>query len=79
VLRLRRIIDLLAAGVNLAGIAMVLDLQDDNTRMRRKIHQQAEVGHQGLAGPDAGVSSGGADPLGKAGRGASTSPCSSGQ
>jgi DNA-binding transcriptional MerR regulator len=38
VLRLRRIIDLLAAGVNLAGIAMVLDLQDDNTRMRRQLH-----------------------------------------
>jgi hypothetical protein len=35
---LRRIIDLLAAGVNLAGIAMVLDLQDDNTRMRRQQH-----------------------------------------
>ena len=39
--RLRRIIDLLAAGVNLAGIAMVLDLQDDNTRMNTKIHRQA--------------------------------------
>ena len=41
VLRLRRIIDLLAAGVNLAGIAMVLDLQDDNTRMRRQLHPQS--------------------------------------
>ena len=37
VLRLRRILDLLAAGLNLAGIAMVLDLQDDNTRMRNEI------------------------------------------
>jgi MerR family transcriptional regulator/heat shock protein HspR len=39
--RLRRIIDLLAAGVNLAGIAMVLDLQDDNTRMISQIHRRA--------------------------------------
>jgi MerR family transcriptional regulator/heat shock protein HspR len=35
--RLRRIIALLAGGVNLAGIAIVLDLQDDNTRMRSEI------------------------------------------
>ena len=41
VLRLRRIIDLLAAGVNLAGIAMVLDLQDDNTRMSTQIRRRA--------------------------------------
>lgn len=41
VLRLRRIIDLLAAGLNLAGVAMVLDLQDDNTRMTMQLHQQA--------------------------------------
>ena len=39
VLRLRRIIDLLAAGLNLAGIAMVLDLQDDNTRMSEQLHR----------------------------------------
>ena len=32
--RLRRIGELLEAGLNLAGIAMVLDLQDDNTRLR---------------------------------------------
>lgn len=32
--RLRRIGELLAAGLNLAGIAMVLDLQDENTRLR---------------------------------------------
>lgn len=35
--RLRRITDLLDAGLNLAGIAMVLDLQDDNTRMRDQL------------------------------------------
>jgi DNA-binding transcriptional MerR regulator len=38
VLRLQRITDLLDAGLNLAGIAMVLDLQDDNTRIRAQ-HQ----------------------------------------
>ena len=32
--RLRRIRDLLDAGLNLAGIAMVLDLQDENTGLR---------------------------------------------
>jgi len=32
--RLRRIGDLLRAGLNLAGIAMVLQLQDENTRLR---------------------------------------------
>jgi len=32
--RLVRITQLLAQGLNLAGIAMVLELQDDNTRLR---------------------------------------------
>jgi hypothetical protein len=32
--RLIRITNLLAEGLNLAGVAMVLDLQDDNTRLR---------------------------------------------
>ncbi len=32
--RLRRIGDLLAAGLNLAGISMVLDLEAQNTRLR---------------------------------------------
>jgi DNA-binding transcriptional MerR regulator len=32
--RLRRIGDLLAAGLNLTGIAMVLDLQDENSQLR---------------------------------------------
>ena len=43
VLRLRRIIDLLSAGVNLAGIAMVLDLQDDNTRMSTQINRRGNT------------------------------------
>jgi DNA-binding transcriptional MerR regulator len=32
--RLRRISALLAAGLNIAGIAMVLHLEDENTRLR---------------------------------------------
>ncbi len=32
--RLRRIADLVAAGLNLAGVAMVLDLQDTNARLQ---------------------------------------------
>lgn len=32
--RLRRIGELLAGGLNLAGIAMVLELEDENTRLR---------------------------------------------
>jgi MerR family transcriptional regulator, heat shock protein HspR len=32
--RLRRIADLVATGLNLAGVAMVLDLQDANARLR---------------------------------------------
>lgn len=35
--RLRRIGDLLDAGLNLAGIAMVMDLQDQNARLRAEI------------------------------------------
>jgi MerR family transcriptional regulator/heat shock protein HspR len=34
VARLRRILDLLAGGINLAGVALVLDLQDDLSRLR---------------------------------------------
>ena len=38
--RLRRIGDLLEAGLNLAGIAMVMDLQDENTQLRAEKEQQ---------------------------------------
>jgi DNA-binding transcriptional MerR regulator len=38
--RLRRIGDLLDAGLNLAGIAMVLDLQDENTQLRAEKEEQ---------------------------------------
>ena len=37
VTRLRRIAELLAHGLNLAGIAMVLDLEDDNARLREEL------------------------------------------
>jgi len=33
--RLRRIADLLDQGLNLAGVAMVLDLEDENAALRR--------------------------------------------
>src|SRR5690348_1340769 len=35
--RLRKITDLLAAGLNLAGIARVLDLEADNARLRTRL------------------------------------------
>ena len=38
--RLRRIGALLDAGLNLAGIAMVLDLQDENSRLREEMEDQ---------------------------------------
>jgi DNA-binding transcriptional MerR regulator len=39
--RLRRIADLLTAGLNLAGIAMVLELEEDNARLR-DLHDRHE-------------------------------------
>jgi DNA-binding transcriptional MerR regulator len=38
--RLRRIADLLEAGLNLAGIAMVLDLELETARLRRRLDGQ---------------------------------------
>src|SRR3954464_11739094 len=35
--RLRRIAELLGAGLNLAGVAMVLDLEADNARLRAEV------------------------------------------
>jgi len=40
--RLRRIGDLLDAGLNLAGISMVLDLQDQNNQLRAENEQPPE-------------------------------------
>ena len=42
--RLRRIGQLLGAGLNLAGIAMVIDLQDENARLRSDHKPQREGG-----------------------------------
>ena len=39
--RLRRIGDLLEAGLNLAGIAMVMDLQDENSQLRAEKDEQS--------------------------------------
>lgn len=38
--RLRRISELLALGLNLAGIAVVLDLETDNARLRAELDGQ---------------------------------------
>ena len=38
--RLRRIGDLLEAGLNLAGVAMVMDLQDENSQLRAEREEQ---------------------------------------
>jgi DNA-binding transcriptional MerR regulator len=38
--RLRRIAHLVATGMNLAGVAMVLDLQDANEQLRTDLDQQ---------------------------------------
>jgi DNA-binding transcriptional MerR regulator len=38
--RLRRIGDLLEAGLNLAGIAMVMELQDENSQLRAEKEEQ---------------------------------------
>jgi len=39
--RLRRIGELLEAGLNLAGIAMVMDLQDENIQLRAEKEEQS--------------------------------------
>ena len=39
--RLRRIGDLLEAGLNLAGIAMVLDLEDENSQLRAENEERS--------------------------------------
>jgi DNA-binding transcriptional MerR regulator len=39
--RLRRIGNLLQAGLNLAGVAMVMDLQDENRRLRARTRRSS--------------------------------------
>ncbi len=38
--RLQRITELLDLGLNLAGVSMVLDLENDNARLRRQLQQR---------------------------------------
>ncbi len=38
--RVRRVLVLLDAGLNLAGIALVLDLEDDNARLRGLVERE---------------------------------------
>ena len=40
--RVRRILALLEDGLNLAGVAMVLDLEDDNARLRERLRRTRE-------------------------------------
>ena len=40
--RVRRILALLEDGLNLAGVAMVLDLEDDNARLRERLRRARE-------------------------------------
>lgn len=42
--RLRRIRDLLGSGLNLAGVAMVLHLQDENGRLRHALADRSRYG-----------------------------------
>ena len=37
--RVRRILSLLEEGLNLAGVAMVLDLEEDNARLRARLRR----------------------------------------
>jgi MerR family transcriptional regulator/heat shock protein HspR len=48
--RLRRIGDLLEAGLNLAGVAMVMDLQDENSQLRAEKEQQSQTSASAPAG-----------------------------
>jgi MerR family transcriptional regulator/heat shock protein HspR len=45
--RLRRIANLVATGLNLTGVAMVLDLQDTNARLQADLDErEEEAGHR---------------------------------
>lgn len=52
IVRLRRIGALLAGGLNLAGIAMVLDLEADNAQLRGQLGRRARLGRRGRDGRD---------------------------
>ena len=40
--RVRRVLELLGLGLNLAGIALVMRLEDDNRRLRQRLRTRAE-------------------------------------
>jgi MerR family transcriptional regulator/heat shock protein HspR len=44
--RIRRVVALLADGLNLAGIALVLELEDDNARLRRLTGERARAAQE---------------------------------
>ena len=45
--RVRRVLVLLDAGLNLAGIALVLDLEDDNARLRGLVDKGRDLPSRG--------------------------------
>jgi DNA-binding transcriptional MerR regulator len=51
--RVRRILVLLDDGLNLAGVSRVLDLQDDNARLRAELDAEPDAGPSGAPGPAA--------------------------
>ena len=44
--RVRRILSLLEDGLNLAGVAMVLDLEVDNARLRERLRERLRRSHE---------------------------------
>jgi DNA-binding transcriptional MerR regulator len=57
--RLHRIAELLATGVNLTGVAMVLDLQDNNARLRADLDSARPDSDQTSRGPSSSPEPGG--------------------
>ena len=57
--RLHRIAELLATGVNLSGVAMVLDLQDANARLRADLDATGLGNYQASGGRGSSAQSGG--------------------
>jgi MerR family transcriptional regulator, heat shock protein HspR len=54
--RLRGIAELLEAGVNLTGISMIMQLQEDNSRLRAELEELGGDEGRGRRGPEAGQS-----------------------
>jgi MerR family transcriptional regulator, heat shock protein HspR len=52
--RIRRVLELLADGLNLAGIALVLALEDDNARLRRLTRERAAAPVAPVASAESG-------------------------